>query len=137
MRTKRPLRFLRAETQVVACCATTGCGTPSAPAHFMENWGLQSRTSHRPRNTGLESPSPSRAGRREQYVPWSTEPSCPTLLRAAAQEFSLGSSPHFHPLAPERFFQLKTYSFVLSGLSRGAATHCTQRLGTPHQASRD
>lgn len=70
-------------------------------------------------------------------MPWSTEPSCPTLLRAAAQEFSLGSSPHFHPLAPAHSFQLKTYSFVLSRLSRGAVTHSTQLLETLHQTSRD
>lgn len=84
---------------------------------FMENQALQSQTSHQPTNTGLGSPGPNRAASREQYVSWSTEPPCPTLIRAAAQEFSLVSSPYFHPLAPAHLFQLKSYGFVLSRLS--------------------
>lgn len=102
-----------------ACCATTGGGTPPAPAHVMENRGLQSRTGHRLRHKGLKTLSPSRTARSEQYVCWSTEPSCPTLLRTAAQEFSLVSSPCFHALAPAHLFQLKTYSFIPSRVRRG------------------
>ena len=102
----------------------------------MENRAVQRRTSFKPRNVGLGTSGPHRTARTEQCVPWSAEPSCPTLLRAAAWEFSLGSSPCFHPLASAHFSQLKSYDFVLSTLSSGAATQPMQVLGTP-QTSRD
>lgn len=84
-----------------ACPATAGSEIPSAPANLMENWDLHSQTNHRPKREVWRVWVPAGQHEGSNFALECRAPRLsPALLRAAAQEFSLGFSPHFHPFSP-------------------------------------